>query len=103
MRKAKTHLELHLVRKIKDSKKGLFRYVNRKRKTRENAGLLLNEVNDLVTEDTEKEKLSNAFFPSVFTAKTTNQESQTLKVREENLKKERKTSSWLRRICSYII
>lgn len=41
MRKAKAHLELHLVRKVKDRKKGLFRYVNRKRNTRENVGLLM--------------------------------------------------------------
>ena len=66
-------------------------------------GPLLNEVGALVMEDTEKVKLLNTFFVLVFISNTALSESQTLKVREENLKKERKTSSWLRRICSYII
>ena len=34
--------------------------------TRENVGLLLNEMGALVTEDTEKAELVNAFFASVF-------------------------------------
>jgi len=37
-------LELNLAKEIKDNKKGFFfKYVNSQRKTRENAGLLLNE------------------------------------------------------------
>lgn len=44
--------------------------VNHKRKTRENVDPLLNEVDALITEDTEKAKLLNALLASLFTAKT---------------------------------
>jgi len=53
-KKAKAHLELNLLREVKDNKKGFFKYVSSKRKTRENVGSLLNEVGVPVTEDTEK-------------------------------------------------
>ena len=51
-------------------------------------GLLLNEVGDLVMEDTEKAEFLNAFFASVFTAKAVPQASQSLEVREEAWQKE---------------
>ncbi|GAB0176869.1 mitochondrial enolase superfamily member 1 [Grus japonensis] len=41
---AKAHLELNLARDVKDNKKGFFKYISSKRKTRENVGLLLNEA-----------------------------------------------------------
>jgi len=44
---------------------------------------LLNEVGVLVTEDAEKAELLNACFASVFTAKVSPQESQSLGAREE--------------------
>ena len=66
----------------KDYRKGFFKYVYSTRKTRENRGPLLNEVGALVTGDTEKAEIPNAFCASVFNAKTSPQESQTLKVRE---------------------
>ncbi|GAB0177726.1 target of Nesh-SH3 [Grus japonensis] len=75
-------------RNVKNNKKGFFKYISSKRKTRENVGLLLNEVGDLVTDDTEEAELLNAFFTSVFTAKTDPQESQTLRVREKVSSKE---------------
>ncbi|GAB0179468.1 mitochondrial enolase superfamily member 1 [Grus japonensis] len=87
-RKAKAHLELNLARDVKDNKKGFFKYISRKRKTRENVSPLLNEVGALVMEDTEKAELLNAFFASVFTAKAGPQESQTLEVGEEVWRKE---------------
>lgn len=43
-----------------------------------NVGPLLNEVGALVTGDTEKVKILNAFSASVFNAKTSFPESQTL-------------------------
>jgi len=78
--KAKAHLELNLARDVKNNKKGFFNYISSKRKTRDNVGLLLNEVGALVTEDAE---LLNAFFASVFSAKAGPQESQAPEVKEE--------------------
>lgn len=65
----KFHLELNLARDVVDNKKHFFKYINSKRKTRENVGLLLCEVGALVTMVTEKAELLNAFFASVYTAK----------------------------------
>ncbi|GAB0182057.1 mitochondrial enolase superfamily member 1 [Grus japonensis] len=89
MRKAKAQLELKLSRNIKDNKKGFFKYISSKRKTRENVSPLLNEVGALVMEeDTEKVELLNAFFALVFTAKASPQETQTLEVGEKVWRKE---------------
>ncbi|GAB0206587.1 hypothetical protein GRJ2_003124300 [Grus japonensis] len=87
-RKAKAQLELNLARDVKDKKKGFFKYISSKRKTKENVGTLLNEVGALVTEEIEKAELVNAAFASVFTAKVDPQESQTLEVGERVLRKE---------------
>ena len=57
-------------------------------KTRENVGLLMNEVGALVTENTVKMELLNAFFSSVFTAKAGPQASQCPEVREKAWRKE---------------
>ena len=75
VRKAEAHLELNLARDVKDNKKGFFKYISSNQKTRENVGPLLNKMGALVTEDTEKAKLLNAFLASVFTTKTVPQES----------------------------
>ncbi|PKU36582.1 rna-directed dna polymerase from mobile element jockey-like [Limosa lapponica baueri] len=42
-RKVRSHLELNLARDAKDNKKGFFKYISSKRKTRENVSPLLNE------------------------------------------------------------
>ncbi|XP_068809550.1 uncharacterized protein [Struthio camelus] len=87
-RKTKAHLELNLARDVKDNKKGFFKYITSKRKTRENVGLLLNGAGALVTKDIEKAELLNAAFASGFTAKASPQEFQTLGTREEGRRKE---------------
>ncbi|KGL86842.1 hypothetical protein N301_02901, partial [Charadrius vociferus] len=66
-RKAKAALELNLARDVKANRKGFFKYIGDKRKTRENVGPLLNETGAVVTDDAEKAELLNAFFASVFT------------------------------------
>lgn len=60
MLKAKAHVDLRTM---------FFKYISSKKKTRENVGLLMNGVDALVTKDTEKAELLNAFFVSVLTAK----------------------------------
>jgi len=43
-RNPKVHLQLNLAREVKDNTKGFFKYISSKEMTRENVGLLLNEV-----------------------------------------------------------
>ena len=81
-RKAKVRLGLNLVRDVKDNKRSFFKDTSRKRKTRENVGLLLNEVGALVVKDTEKMELLHAFLASVSTAKASPQVFQTLEARD---------------------
>lgn len=70
-RKAKAHLEMKLAKERKDDTKIFFlKYVNSKRKTRDNVSPLLNEGGVRVTGDAEKVEILNAFFPSVFASKT---------------------------------
>ncbi|CAM4607923.1 unnamed protein product [Lepidochelys olivacea] len=73
IRRAKSHLELQLVRDVKSNKKGFFRYVGNKKKAKESVGPLMNEGGNLVTEDVEKANVLNAFFGSVFTNKVSSQ------------------------------
>jgi len=94
-RKAKAHLELKLARDVKNNKKGFFNYISSKTKARDNVGPLLNEAGVLVTEDAVKAELLNAFFASVFRAKTGPQESQAPEVREEAYRE--MTFPWSRR------
>lgn len=60
-RKAKTDLQLDLVRYVKSNKKGFCRYTSSKRRTREQAGLLLNGRGELVRNDMEKAEVLNIF------------------------------------------
>ncbi|KAK4807239.1 hypothetical protein QYF61_024359 [Mycteria americana] len=76
VRKAKAYLELNLARDVKDKKNGFYKYTRDKRKARENVGSLLNGAGALVTQDMEKAEVLNALFASVFTSKTSLQESQ---------------------------
>ncbi|PKU33356.1 rna-directed dna polymerase from mobile element jockey-like [Limosa lapponica baueri] len=69
-------------------RKGFFKYIEGKRQSRENVGLLLNETGAMMTEDAEKAELLNAFFASVFTAQASPQESHTLEETEKVWTKE---------------
>lgn len=61
---------MSLYRDIKEKKKGFFKYVEDKRKTRENVDPLLSGIADLVTEEMEKDDILNDFFGSAFVSKT---------------------------------
>ncbi|XP_064918707.1 ubiquitin-conjugating enzyme E2 K isoform X1 [Columba livia] len=82
-RKAKGSLELNLARGVKDNRKSFFKYVAGETNTRGNAGPLMNEVGALVTEDTEKTELLNAFFVSVYSARSCPEEPRTAEAPEE--------------------
>lgn len=51
------------------NKKGFYKYIGNKKKTRETVGLLWKEMGDLVTQDMEKAEVTQ-FFASVFTNKS---------------------------------
>ena len=68
VRKGEAHLVLDLVRDMKGNTKGFYMHIRSKKKTRENAGPLLNGAEHQVTRGMEKAKVLNAFFPSIFTS-----------------------------------
>jgi len=68
--------ELNLSRDVKGNKTSFSRYVNDKRKTRENVGPLWKETGDLVTWDMEKGEVFYDFFASVFTGRCSSHNSQ---------------------------
>ncbi|GAB0208000.1 mitochondrial enolase superfamily member 1 [Grus japonensis] len=63
---AKAQLELKLASTVGDNKKGVFKYVNNKRRTRDNIGSLLDENGHLTNRDIDKAEMFNAAFASVF-------------------------------------
>ena len=70
IRKAKAQLELNLAAGVKGNKKLFYKYINSKRRTRENLHSLLDEAGNVTTEDKEKADILNAFFTSVFKSQT---------------------------------
>ncbi|KFQ42673.1 hypothetical protein N333_13609, partial [Nestor notabilis] len=67
VRKAKAQLELNVARDVKENRKGFYRYVANKRKTRDNVGPLQKLSGELATLDLEEAEVLNDFFTSVFT------------------------------------
>ena len=70
IRKAKALLELNLTTKVKDNSKYFDKYINNKRRARENLHLLLDTKSNLVTKDQDKAEELNAFVASVANSKT---------------------------------
>ncbi|KAF1595969.1 UNVERIFIED_CONTAM: hypothetical protein FQV16_0016447, partial [Eudyptes robustus] len=70
MRKAKAQLECNLAAVVRDNKKCFYKYINDKKRAKENLHPLLDAGGNIVTEDEEKAEALNAFFASVFNSKT---------------------------------
>ena len=64
--KAKAQLELKLAAGVKGNKKLFYKFINSKRRTRENLHSLLDEAGNVTTEDKEKAEVLNVFFTSTF-------------------------------------
>ena len=66
IRKAKVQMELNLVRDVKDSKKGFYRYIDRKRQAKESVPHLMKGNGELASPDIEKAEVLSECFASVF-------------------------------------
>ena len=67
IRKAKAQMELNSARDVKNSKKGFYRYIGRRRQAKESVPPLINETGKLASSDMEKAEVLNKCFASVFT------------------------------------
>ena len=70
IRKAKAQLELSSDSKVKDNNEYFYKYINSKRRARENLHPLLDAEGNMVTKDQEKAEVLNAFVASVANSKT---------------------------------
>ena len=61
--KAKAHLELKLASAVQDNKKGFFKYINTKKRSKENIGLIFVEDGRLTNSDEAKAEVFKAFLP----------------------------------------
>lgn len=79
---------MNLARDVKGDKKGFCKYLNCKRKTRENTGMLWTGAVALVPQGMEKAELLNALFTSFFASKTDLQKSKALEIKGKVWSKE---------------
>lgn len=72
IRDPKAQLKLNLATSVKDNKKYLYKYINGKRRGKDNLHSLSDVGGNLVPKDEEKAEVLNTFFSSVFNRKTGN-------------------------------
>ncbi|KAF1431540.1 hypothetical protein FQV24_0014484, partial [Spheniscus mendiculus] len=70
IRKAKAQIQCNLTAVVKDNKKSFYKYINDKKRAKENLHPLLDAQGNIVTEDEEKAEVLNAFFASVCNRQT---------------------------------
>ena len=70
LRRAKAENEMKLARDTKSNKKAFFRYVSRKRQTKDMVAQLRDGDGKMVTEDKGKAEALDSYFSSVFSHKT---------------------------------
>ncbi|KAK4810498.1 LOW QUALITY PROTEIN: hypothetical protein QYF61_004278 [Mycteria americana] len=70
IRKAKAQLELNLATVVRDNKKCFYKYINNKKRAKENLPPLLDAGGNIATKDEEKAEVLNAIFASVFNSQT---------------------------------
>jgi len=66
IRKVKAQLELRLASVVRDKKKCVYKYINNKKRAKENLHLLLDAGGNIASKDEEKAEVLNACFASVF-------------------------------------
>jgi len=70
MRKAKAQLELRLATVVRDNKQCFYKYINNKKRAKENLHPLLDAGGNIAVKDEEKAEVLHAFFASVFNSQT---------------------------------
>ena len=70
IRKAKAQLELNLATIVRYNKKCFYKYVNNKKRAKENIYPLFDTEGNIATRDEEKAEVLNAFFTSVLNSET---------------------------------
>ncbi|KAJ7416490.1 rna-directed dna polymerase from mobile element jockey-like [Willisornis vidua] len=70
IRETKVQFEINLATSVRDNKKHFHKYINNKRRGKENLHSLFNLRRNIVNLDEEKAEVLNFYFASVFTSKT---------------------------------